>query len=328
MSTDWSDYSAPIKVEGGLKARSARGAIGETWWSRRFIDVMESLVVGGRLTRGRSYARKGQVLSLDITAGAVRAQVQGSRPKPYAVVIGLAPFSELVWAKVEVALSEQALFSAKLLSGEMPPGLDEVFASAGAPLFPQALGDLTMKCSCPDYAVPCKHLAATFYLLAEAFDADPFQILAWRGRGRDDLLARLRKLRSGGAGDSDGVADAEASRRVRASGGARASGTRTSGTRASGTRTSGPSGKRSRARREPDGPTVGAGLALADLVSAPLDEVVDRFWQAPVPLPTQPPVIETDRDLLLRQLPSPSPLIGGQELVDRLRSAYALLPSS
>jgi len=289
--SDWSDWSAPIKVEGGIKARSARGAIGETWWSRRFIDVMEALVVGGRLTRGRSYARKGQVLSLDVTAGAVKAQVQGSRPKPYAVVIGLAPFSELVWAKVEVALAEQALFSAKLLSGEMPPGLDEVFASAGAPLFPQALRDLTMKCSCPDYAVPCKHLAATFYLLAEAFDADPFQILAWRGRGRDELLARLRKLRSGAATASGPV-------------------------------------KRSRARRQPDAPTVGAWLALADLVSAPLDDVVDRFWQAPVPLPSQPPVIETDPDLLLRQLPSPSPLIGGAELVERLRTAYGLLPPS
>ena len=291
MSSDWSDWSAPIKVEGGLKARSARGAIGETWWSRRFIDVMESLVVGGRLTRGRSYARKGQVLSLEVTAGAVEAQVQGSRPKPYAVVIGLAPFSELVWAKVEVALAEQALFSAKLLSGEMPPGLDDVFAAAGAPLFPQALGDLTMRCSCPDYAVPCKHLAATFYLLAEAFDADPFQILAWRGRGRDELLARLRKLRSGAVGASGPV-------------------------------------RQSRAQRRPDAPTVGAGLALADLVSAPLDDVVDRFWQAPVPLPLPPPVIETDPDLLLRQLPTPSPLIGGAELADRLRAAYALLPSS
>ena len=123
--------------------------------------------------------------------------MQGSRPNPYQVTIDLDPFSELMWAKVEVALAEQALFGAQLLSGEVPPGLDDVFAEAGAPLFPRALGDLRMRCSCPDHAVPCKHIAATFYLLAEAFDADPFQILRWRGRDRETLLARLRALRSG-----------------------------------------------------------------------------------------------------------------------------------
>ena len=42
-----------------------------------------------------------------------------------------------------------------------------------------------MRCSCPDSEVPCKHLAATFYLLAEAFDEDPFLILRWRGRDRE-----------------------------------------------------------------------------------------------------------------------------------------------
>jgi uncharacterized Zn finger protein len=152
--------------------------------------------MGGRLTRGRSYARKGQVISLDVTPGQVRAQVQGSRARPYRVTLGLAPFPELVWAKAEVALSEQALPSAKLLAGEVPLELEEIFAAAGAPLFPGHVNDLDQRCSCPDWEVPCKHLAATFYLLAEAFDADPFLILRWRGRDREPLLARLRQLRA------------------------------------------------------------------------------------------------------------------------------------
>jgi len=194
----WAQYpqSRPRAVEGGLKARSARGAIGSSWWSKRFLTVLESFAMGSRLTRGRSYARKGQVISLDVTPGVVRASVQGSRVRPYEVTIGFAPLRELIWAKAEIALSEQALPSAKLLAGEVPPELEEIFADAGAPLFPGSVRDLAQRCSCPDREVPCKHLAATFYLLAEAFDADPFLILRWRGRDREPLLARLRELRA------------------------------------------------------------------------------------------------------------------------------------
>ena len=178
-------------------ARSARGAIGERWWSRRFLEVLESFALGSRLTRGKNYARRGQVLSLSVAPGVVTASVQGSRKAPYRVSIALPSFSELVWAKVEVALAEQAIHSARLLAGEMPHDLEGVFAAAGAPLFPQQVKDLSMSCSCPDWEVPCKHLAATFYLLAESFDDDPFAILLWRGRGREALLGRLRELRGG-----------------------------------------------------------------------------------------------------------------------------------
>lgn len=194
----WFPPSRPREVEGGLKARTTRGAIGASWWSRRFLDVLESFAMGGRLLRGRNYARRGQVVSLEVGPGAVRAKVQGSRPRPYDVSIGLPVFPELVWAKAEIALSEQALPSAKLLAGEVPPELEELFVAAGAPLFPTRAGELTQRCSCPDGAVPCKHLAATFYLLAEAFDEDPFLVLRWRGREREALLSRLRALRSAG----------------------------------------------------------------------------------------------------------------------------------
>lgn len=191
------DYGPPLRVEGGLAARSARGAIGEQWWSRRFVAVLESFALGTRLTRGRAYARRGQVLSLQVEPGVVTASVQGSRRVPYEVRIGLAAFPELVWAKVEVALAEQALCSAQLLAGQMPPELEDVLAAAGARLFPVRLSELAMRCSCPDPVRPCKHLAATFYLLAERFDDDPFRILHWRGRSREQLLGRLRELRGG-----------------------------------------------------------------------------------------------------------------------------------
>ncbi|WJK43551.1 SWIM zinc finger family protein [Solwaraspora sp. WMMA2056] len=283
------DYGRPRRVDGGLRARSTRGAIGQSWWSRRFVDVLESFALGTRLTRGRSYARAGQVLALTVAPGAVTAQVQGSRPRPYQVRIGLTPFGAPVWRRIEQTLAGQALYSARLLAGDLPPELEEVFAAAGAPLFPAGIDELTMRCSCPDAAVPCKHLAATCYLLAEEFDTDPFQILHWRGRDRATLLAQLRRARAGGdvtapAPEGDpAVADPAVA---------------------------GPAAA---------GSPVGAAAALADLTPPVAD--VD-FWRAPVPLPAREPVLPAGADLLLRQLGAPAPTIGGPGLVELLGRAY------
>lgn len=280
--------SAPVRVEGGIRARTRRGTIGRSWWSRRFIEVLESFELRGRLARGRAYARQGQVLALEIAAGEVTATVQGSRPRPYRVRIGLTPLPDRAWAAAEQALSRQAIYAARLLSGQMPADIEEVFAAAGAPLFPRVQADLRMSCSCPDPAVPCKHVAATFYLLAEAFDDDPFRILHWRGRSREQLLARLRVLRADGAS------------------GPEAAGRDAAGPDASGTVP----------------PAVGAGVALAGIASPALAEVADRFWVPPVPRPERPPTLPAEVDLLLRQLPTPPAALGGRELIARLRTAY------
>ena len=195
----WADSSGPIAVEGGIKAKSKRGAIGEQWWSRRFIAVLESYGAGmsGRLQRGRNYARRGQVIEFSLAAGKVAARVQGSRPQPYRVTIAVPPLTAAQWREVESRLAAQALFRARLLAGEMPAEIEEVFADAGTPLFPASARDLTMDCNCPDWGVPCKHLAAVCYVLAEAFDDDPFAMLAWRGKTRADLLAALRGTGAG-----------------------------------------------------------------------------------------------------------------------------------
>lgn len=270
--------SAPIRVEGGIRARTPRGSIGKSWWSRRFLAVLESFELHGRLARGRSYARQGQVLVLEIDSGAVTATVQGSRRAPYRVRVALDPLPEAAWEAVEVALAEEAIYCARLLAGEMPQDIEDVFDAVGAPLFPRHSGDVRMSCSCPDPAAPCKHLAATFYLLAESFDEDPFRIMQWRGRGREPLLARLRQLR----GDAAATASAT------------------------------------------DGdPATGAAAALADVTSTPVAEALDRFWLPPVPLTgAPPPTLPTAPDLLLRQLPTPSPALGGHGLIDQLRPAY------
>jgi uncharacterized Zn finger protein len=203
------DFEPPRPVENGIKARGARGSIGKRWWSRRFVDVLESFADQGRLSRGRSYARRGQVLDLNVEAGEVTARVQGSEEEPYRVAIGIAATGEESWEIIEEVLGTQAVFRARLLAGEMPPEIEQVFELMGLALFPASADDLHIMCDCPDWSgreagrgglvaaaptLPCKHAAAVLYLLAEAFDEDPFLILAWRGRTRERLLAAMRRL--------------------------------------------------------------------------------------------------------------------------------------
>ena len=186
----------PIQRKDGIKARSQRGQFVTNWWAQRWISALERVVNSGRLNRGRTYARAGQVLSLDEVGGIVKARVQGTRPQPYKVTIKLKPLSDRQWDKVIDALSGRALFAAQLLAGEMPQEIDAVFAAAGSSLFPSTEGELETECSCPDWANPCKHVAAAHYILAEQLDEDPFLLFRLRGRSQEQVMAALRALRS------------------------------------------------------------------------------------------------------------------------------------
>lgn len=201
-----SSWGRPRPVEGGIQISGPRGQVARTWWSGRFLAVVEALGVGGRLARGRSYARAGQIVSLDVDAGGAVARVQGSRPRPYKARIGVPAFGKAEWAQVLDALAADASYAATLLAGELPRDIEDVFARLGLSLFPAGARDLVMDCSCPDPAVPCKHLAAVFYVLAERFDTDPFQILALRGRDRGALLDDLRARREAVTARPSGVA--------------------------------------------------------------------------------------------------------------------------
>lgn len=183
--------SLPREAKGGIKAQSKRGTFGESWWARRWVTVLESFDIGRRLARGRSYARYGQVLSIEIDKGKVSAKVQGSRPKPYNVKIEMKILPASDWKRLAKMISRQAIFSAKLLAGEMPLDVEKVFQEAGLSLFPERLRDLKIACSCPDWSNPCKHIAAVYYLLGEEFDRDPFLIFKLRGMGRGELIEML-----------------------------------------------------------------------------------------------------------------------------------------
>jgi len=178
----------PLPVEGGLVTSRQRGAMAESWWSNRFVEVLESYGLGGRMQRGRSYARKGQVLDLEIRPSVISAQVQGSRPQPYRVFLELRPPTDAQWEAIERAMATKVGFAAHLLAGEVPPELEAVFREAGVELFPRRWSELRTDCNCPDWGDPCKHIAAVLYVFADQLDADPWLLIEWRGRARDDLL--------------------------------------------------------------------------------------------------------------------------------------------
>lgn len=290
---DWREWEAsrPLPVEGGIVARSRRGTIGETWWSQRFIALLESFGVGSRLQRGRNYARRGQVTELEVEPGIVLAKVQGSRYTPYRVRLRSKQLSEQQWRRVEKALAGRALELAQLLAGEMPTGIEEVFAACRLTLFPRSGAELKASCTCPDWENPCKHIAAAYYILAERFDEDPFLIFAWRGREREELLGHLRARRAGGD---------RARKRDQAREGDQA--------------------------REEDRVQARAGGALEDQAGE-ATVALERFWCAGEALARLAisPLAGEAPDALLREL-GPAPVaVGGVELTELLAPAYAQL---
>jgi len=182
----------PLPAADGLVA----GEHGQTWWSRRFLELLESFGVGSRLERGRGYARGGQVTELEVEPGIVLARIQGTRYTPYRVRIRAKLLSEHQWRRAERAMAAEALPLAQLLAGTMPPDIEEVLSRCKLTLFPASYAELKASCDCPDAENPCKHIAAVYYLLAERFDADPFMIFTWRGRTREELLDGLRARRA------------------------------------------------------------------------------------------------------------------------------------
>ncbi|MFG1621607.1 SWIM zinc finger family protein [Kribbella sp. NPDC049227] len=180
------------------KGPGSRRPFGATWWGRAWLEALEhrARLDPGRLSRGRSYARRGSVLELTVSPGSVDAVVQGSRVTPYQVTVRIRAFSSAEWDAVLEVVSSQIGRVAALLDGELPPEVVDDARAAGLDLLPGA-GEVLTNCSCPDFAVPCKHSAAVCYLVTDALDDDPFALLLLRGRRKDELLNTLRSRRTG-----------------------------------------------------------------------------------------------------------------------------------
>jgi uncharacterized Zn finger protein len=192
---------APVRAPGAPREKPAPAAPpvagGSSWWAQRWIAALErfSTEFGHRLERGREYAQTGRVHDMRLEGPVVVAAVSGSRPEDYEVRISLERIEDRTWEQVTEAMASRAAFIAALLAGEMPQEIDQAFSQGGSHLFPASEEDLWTSCTCPDWANPCKHVAAAHYVLAELIDNDPFVLFDMRGRSREEVLTALRRAR-------------------------------------------------------------------------------------------------------------------------------------
>lgn len=166
------------------------------WWVEKWLELLDSYRFKKRLERGRNYSREGNVLKIEFKQSQLIAEIQGTEEKPYRVTLALDVFSDEDWGYIVATMSEKAMLSAQLLVGEMPLEIEQVFIKNGLSLFPYNLTEVRSRCTCPDKANPCKHIAAVYYQLADRFSEDPFIIFQLRGKNKAQILEALRVSRS------------------------------------------------------------------------------------------------------------------------------------
>lgn len=152
---------------------------------------------------GLDYARLGQTRRLNLETGAVRGIVQGRSFHSYETSLEFAPYSAEAWDAIARSMGEQARYTAKLLAGELPAELEELFVRLGLNLFPSGADEVRTACTCRHPSPTwCKHAACLSYLLADRLTQDPFLIFTLRGKPAQDLIDHLRHRRSAwGAGE-------------------------------------------------------------------------------------------------------------------------------
>ncbi|WP_082598626.1 MULTISPECIES: SWIM zinc finger family protein [unclassified Kitasatospora] len=193
-----------------LPPARGRRSFAESWWGNAWVEALEGKQRSGdgRLARGRTYARAGNVGEITVTPGRVAARVQGSRRTPYRTSMDIPVLSERDWELLLDAAAGQAGHIAALLDRDMPAELAEDAARAGVRLLPRQ-SELTPSCSCPDWGYPCKHAAAVYYQVARLLDEDPFVLLLLRGRGEQELMDELQRRNAAQAAlESTGGPDA------------------------------------------------------------------------------------------------------------------------
>jgi len=169
---------------------AARKSYGSTWWGKKWLQALTEIDFSNRLPRGRNYANKGLARDLVFNGNTISAKVKGSRPSPYKVQITVLDFDKSTQERLVQIVADNPLFLSKLLNRELPPELNDACLAEGIQVFPGRWADLKASCSCPDWAVPCKHIAAVLYLVANEIDKNPFVVFDLHGF---DLLATLKE---------------------------------------------------------------------------------------------------------------------------------------
>lgn len=199
MSQYWDDefYSQPTASELKRKAEASRKnaekkgnvlepvviqgrSIAGSWWGRAWCANLEQYAdFESRLGRGKRYVKTGAVIDLKIEKGRIRARVQGSRKTPYKVEIRISPLSEERCQAIIGKCGQRVENLEKLLAGDFPVELKDLFTERDG-LFPSPR-EISFSCSCPDWALMCKHVAATLYGIGARLDENPSLFFQLRG---------------------------------------------------------------------------------------------------------------------------------------------------
>lgn len=172
----------PVILEGQALAR--------TWWGKAWNKNLERYAdYSNRIGRGRSYVRHLAVVDLHIAPGKVTALVQGSRSRPYEVVINIAEMSKTNRQKIKEQCQDKLSSLPDLLAGKFPKALQDVFMAQGQGLFPTPQ-EISLACNCPDWATMCKHVAATLYGIGARLDEEPSLFFTLRRVAIDDLVGQ------------------------------------------------------------------------------------------------------------------------------------------
>ncbi len=162
--------------------------ISKTWWGKAWNHNIDSYSdYSNRLGRGRSYVRNNNVLDLQITEGKVNALVAGSRGEPYEITITIHPLNKNIWEKIRELSTNRFESIPRLLKGEFPPELQQVFSAKKEGLFPSS-SEISFDCTCPDWASMCKHVAAVLYGIGNRLDYHPELLFLLRGVKLEDLI--------------------------------------------------------------------------------------------------------------------------------------------
>lgn len=187
----------PRRVHHGIRLRRKASMEGLPWWAQAWLKGMETGFAEAVRIEGLQYAQSGQVVTMEIVPGVARMKVQGRATRPYECSMMFHPWTSEQWTAVVAAMSQEAIHSARLLTGELPQGAERLVSGLGLRLFPAGLkaADPIVECACKE-AKPCKHVHAAACVLAERIEVDPLVLFTLRGLTGERLLERIQEHRA------------------------------------------------------------------------------------------------------------------------------------
>ena len=190
----------PRRIKNGIRLRRKEGADNFPWPATSWLRLLATRDLVDNFDEALDYAKVGQTASLVVTPGVVEAVIQGRAPRPYRVRIDIAQLSSIDWERAVATMAAEAIWSAKLLSGELPQTIEILFRSLGRTLVPERADELTCSCTCTASTeaptVPCKHIIVAWILVAERIESDPLLSFTLRGLDGQRLLERLQEART------------------------------------------------------------------------------------------------------------------------------------